>query len=160
MRAGEEGHDGVGWYDGSLCSLGRVQSSLGQDDRERIISTRIRRERRMEERGQEPDGKRRSVERRRRRRGSTGGREEKRLICEVNVSPKVGFCQVQPVRPREPERYVYICVYTPNIYTCPPSLSRFLANRRFFSSQSFIGDLLHFRSTCYTYGSHYSEGKI
>lgn len=86
------------------------------------------------------------------------GREEKRLICEVNVSPKVGFCQVQPVRPREPE--IYICVHTPNIYTCPPSLSLFLANRRFFSLQSFIGDILHFRSTCYTYGSHYSEGEI
>lgn len=51
------------------------------------------------------------------------GRGEERLICEVNVSPKVGFCQVQPVRPREPERYVYVCIYSEYIRVSLFSLS-------------------------------------
>lgn len=82
---GEGRTHGVDWNDGSLCSVGRSGPVLSGPREDNVSSSprEIRREGRKTAREEN---------------------EEKRLGCEVNVSPKVSFCQVRLVRPRRSER--------------------------------------------------------
>jgi len=77
---GEGRTHGVDWNDGSLYSMGRSDPVLSGPREDNVSSSprEIRREGRKTAR-------------------VVGRNEEKRLGCEVNVSPKVSFCQVRPV---------------------------------------------------------------